>query len=111
MIYMHNMIYIVMACPLYAEFRNILFQNSGRLIVNFNNVGLDEQFTSIMHKCQKHLAKYIELAYEKRRENYLLYILAQIELYVRVCSTPRLSWACICKCIYFMGRLLSHITC
>ena len=53
----------VMSCPLYAEFRNILFQNAGRLIVNFNNIGLDEQFTSIMHKCHKYIAKYIELAY------------------------------------------------
>ena len=59
--------HFVMTCPLFAEYRNILFENAGRLIVNFNNVGLDEQFTNIMHKCQKYLAKYIELAYEKRR--------------------------------------------
>ena len=57
----------VMSYPLYAEFINILFVNAGRLIVNFNNVGIDKQFISIMHKCQKYLAKYIELAYEKRR--------------------------------------------
>ena len=48
--------HFVMACPLFAEFINILFQNAGRLIVNFNHV-----------ECQKYLAKYIELAYEKRR--------------------------------------------
>ena len=53
-------------CPLYSDFRNILYENACSDIDNFESYNGVNKFVVLMQKCQKAVSQFVTKAYQKR---------------------------------------------
>ena len=59
--------HFIMECQLYYNFRSTLFENACLYNENFQNLPPKDQFIFLMKECNFNVAKYIRLAWEKKK--------------------------------------------
>ena len=62
-----NEYHFIMVCPLYAEYRTVLFSKASVIIDNFVNSDDNTKFMLMLQRCQKYVSNFICSAYQIRK--------------------------------------------
>ena len=54
-------------CPIYNDYRKILFDSANILSNEFCNLSIIDKFTFVMKYCQKNVIKYVNSSWNKRK--------------------------------------------